>query len=288
MTSKLKLLPSGIAERLSALPNQAASVQGLDALWLFGSFARGDATPVSDVDLAYLAERSLTGPARDQLDLKLYAVVAATLQSDEFALVNLEDAPAYFAWSVFREGRLLWCRDHQAVASVAESVFRVAPDIRWFRHVGNEEFLRGVQMPKSSVDRDRILEFLRLITGDLRVLREKAGATTEAYLSSPDMQAVVERRLQTAAEGCLNIGNHLIARMELRAPQDYGDVFRSLGQTGILPADLVERMVEMAKFRNLLVHVYWGLDHERVHHSLPVRIDTLEAFVLHISQWLSQ
>ena len=56
-----------------------------------------------------------------------------------------------------------------------------------------------------------------------------------AYLQTRDVQAIVERRLQTAIESCLNIGNHLIARLGLRPPQDYGDVFRILRDAYILP-----------------------------------------------------
>jgi uncharacterized protein YutE (UPF0331/DUF86 family) len=90
----------------------------------------------------------------------------------------------------------------------------------------------------------------------------------------------------TAIESCLNISNHLIARLGLRPPQDYGDVFRILRDAYILPAECAEAMVDMARFRNLLVHLYWQLDYERIYDSLQGRLASLEAFASHIARWL--
>jgi uncharacterized protein YutE (UPF0331/DUF86 family) len=47
-------------------------------------------------------------------------------------------------------------------------------------------------------------------------------------------------------------------------------------------------MVDMAKFRNLLVHVYWAIDHERVYDALQVRLAALESFARHIARWLQE
>jgi uncharacterized protein YutE (UPF0331/DUF86 family) len=192
----------------------------------------------------------------------------------------------YLAWRVLTEGRLLWCSDKSAVATVAEAVYRLAPDIHWLRHAGNVDFLKGRSMSEPAIDRDRVVEFFRLISADVQDLREKAQTSKEEYLRTRDVQAIVEQRLQTAIESCLNIGNHLIARLGLRSPQDYGDVFRILRDTYILPAECAEAMVDMARFHNLLVHLYWQLDYERIYDSLQGRCASVEAFASHIARWL--
>ena len=102
-------------------------------------------------------------------------------------------------------------------------------------------------MAEPTIDRDRVTEFLRLISDDLKALQSKAMVSKDAYVKSPDLQAIVERRLQTATESCINIGNHLIARLALRAPVDYADVFRVMGDAQILPAHSVQQMAEMAR-----------------------------------------
>lgn len=288
MTSKFRLLPVDIEERLKELPERVAPLEELIALWLFGSFARGEATPISDVDLAYLARSDLRDEALDRFEMELYRTIADTLHTDEFTFANIQHAPAYFAWRVLREGKLLFCRNDESVARVAETAYRHAPDVHWLRHVGNQDFLEGLRMSNPMIDKERVTELLRLLSEDIKDLQEKSKLSKEVYLSSRDIQAVVERRAQTAIESCINIGNHLIARLGWRAPQDYADVFRILQEAQILPVELAEAMMEMARFRNLLVHLYWQIDHERVYQSLPGRLANLESFAQHIARWLRE
>jgi uncharacterized protein YutE (UPF0331/DUF86 family)/predicted nucleotidyltransferase len=263
-----------------------ATLERLLALWLFGSLARDAWTLISDVDLAYLACEGLQDEALDRFETRLYSTITSTLHTDDISLVPLRFAPVYLAWRVLTEGRLLWCADKSAVATVAETVYRLAPDIHGLRHAGNVDFLKGRGMSEPAIDRDRVIEFLRLISADVQDLRQKAKTSKEEYLQTRDVQAIVERRLQTAIESCLNIGNHLIARLGLRPPQDYGDVFRILREADILPSECAEAMVDMARFRNLLVHLYWQLDYERIYDSLQGRCASVEAFASHIARWL--
>ena len=257
MSSKFLLLPAHTVERLKELPQRVAPLEGLIALWLFGSFARDTWTPISDVDLAYLSCEGWQGEALDRFEARLYSTITSALHTDDISLVHLQCAPVYLAWRVLTEGRLLWCADKSAVATVAETAYRRAPDIHWLRHSGKVDFLKGRGMSAPAIDRDRVIEFLRIVSDDVQDLREKAKASKEEYLQSRDVPAIVERRLQTAIESCLNIGNHLIARLGLRPPQDYGDVFRISQNAKDIPSECAEAMVNMARFRNLLVHLYW-------------------------------
>lgn len=288
MVSKLGFLPPDVAERLGVLSKRAAQVEGLLALWLFGSFARGDSTPISDVDLAYLPNPGLEGEALERFEDRLYLLISSTLGTDEISFVNLRYAPISLRWQVLAEGILLYCRDQGAVACLAEKVYRRAPDVLWLKASGNIQFLEVFKMSGRTVDRERITEFLRLISQDLTVLQEKALVPIETYLNSRDLQSIVERRLQTAIESAINIGNHIIARLGLRPPQDYAHVFQILGEAGVLSAEMAQRMMDMARFRNLLVHVYWEIDHKRVYEALPERIKTLDSFVEDIVRWLEE
>jgi uncharacterized protein YutE (UPF0331/DUF86 family) len=47
-------------------------------------------------------------------------------------------------------------------------------------------------------------------------------------------------------------------------------------------------MAEMARFRNLLVHVYWVINHERVYDSLPARVAALKSFVQDVARWMEE
>lgn len=288
MPSKLHPLPEDITERLKELPERVAAVEGLAALWVFGSFARGEATPISDVDLAYLPDEILQGKALEQFETKLYVTIADTLHTDEFTFVNLRHAPSSFGWYVVAEGQVLFCRDQNACAEVKEAIFQRFADTRPYfqeRCLAVDDWLEGQPM---AVDKARVYALLEGIREEIGFLSEVLALPREDYLQDKRTQRLTERCLQRAAEGCISIGNHFIARLGLRAPKDYADVFRVLGEAHLVPWELVQHMMDMARFRNLLVHVYWTIDHERVYDSLPARLAALEAFAQHMARWLKE
>ena len=84
----------------------------------------------------------------------------------------------------------------------------------------------------------------------------------------------------------MNIGNHLIAALGLELPEDYASVFRILAKSGVISKELGERMADMARFQNLLVHGYWKIDHEKVYKNMLDRIKTLHLFMHEIVKFL--
>ena len=99
---------------------------------------------------------------------------------------------------------------------------------------------------------------------------------------------MAERRFQRAVENCLNIGNHIISRRGLRLAEDYASVFVILADSHVISRKLAERMADMARFRNLLVHVYWHIDHERIYQQMAERISTLDSFIEEIHKFITQ
>jgi len=50
------------------------------------------------------------------------------------------------------------------------------------------------------------------------------------------------------------------ARLGKGVPESYSDCFIILKEAGIISEDLSRRLARMAKFRNMLVHIYWEID----------------------------
>jgi len=88
-----------IRERLVDEPSVVAA-------WLFGSVARGTATPRSDVDVAILSRSVRSTVELLDLQVNLTSTVGAEVQ-----IVELETAPTDLVHRVLRDGRLLVDRD---------------------------------------------------------------------------------------------------------------------------------------------------------------------------------
>lgn len=78
------------------------------------------------------------------------------------------------------------------------------------------------------------------------------------------------------------MGNHIIAAMSWRNPEDYADIFRVLGENGVIPTEFARNMVEMARFRNRLVHLYCELDPKIEYEILQSRLGDFETFARYI------
>jgi len=85
--------------------------------------------------------------------------------------------------------------------------------------------------------------------------------------------------LQVSIESCLDIANHIIASEKFRSPDDYADSFRVLNEQKIVPDSLIDRLIEMAKFRNRIVHIYWEVDEDLVYDIIQNYLSDFELFI---------
>jgi uncharacterized protein YutE (UPF0331/DUF86 family) len=81
-----------------------------------------------------------------------------------------------------------------------------------------------------------------------------------------------------AIEASLALCFHVSAKQLHQVQEEYAGCFRLLQQAGILSADLTTRLQHMARFRNLLAHVYWTIDYNQVYDIIRTRLDDLRLF----------
>jgi uncharacterized protein len=124
-------------DRLAAIEAVLDRAAGLDALWLFGSEARGDARPDSDVDLAVLFARTPSPEAT----LHARAVIA-DIVGRPVDLVDLERASAVLAMQVLRHGTLVVERDRRHRVRFASALPGRYEDVILFRRPA-ERILRA-------------------------------------------------------------------------------------------------------------------------------------------------
>lgn len=94
------------------------------------------------------------------------------------------------------------------------------------------------------------------IDASLSRLEALRPLSRETFLSNQDILDVACYRLLIAIEAALAICFHVSAKQLHRVPDEYAGCFSSLEQAGLIAPDLSTRLQQMARFRNLLVHVY--------------------------------
>jgi uncharacterized protein YutE (UPF0331/DUF86 family) len=134
----------------------------------------------------------------------------------------------------------------------------------------------------SDIMDERIKDHLMLLNRYYLLLLDARKTTLDQFLKDEIRQASTERFLHLAIESCLNIGNRLLALYQftkpVRTPETYADIFRELDRLGVVDRDFANRLIEMARFRNRLVHLYWEVDGETVYDILQKRLEDFVAF----------
>lgn len=102
--------------------------------------------------------------------------------------------------------------------------------------------------------------------------------SVEAFLSDQDNLDIACYRLLVAIEAALALCFHLSAKRLHKVPEEYAECFRLLCDAKIIAPELAERLQQMARFRNVLVHMYWKLDYRQVYQILQHNLGDLRAF----------
>jgi uncharacterized protein YutE (UPF0331/DUF86 family) len=138
---------------------------------------------------------------------------------------------------------------------------------------------------------ERLAEHLRLLGKYLDYLDGFALKPMDEFLKDITLRGAAERYLQLAIESCLNIGNRVLSLTyndaDLGAPENYADIFIKLGKLGIFTQEFVLNLVNMARFRNKLVHAYWEIEPERIYDILQNNVKDIHEFKQRIIGFLN-
>lgn len=91
-------------------------------------------------------------------------------------------------------------------------------------------------------------------------INEFSDITITDYSEDWKTQRIVERTLQMLIETCLDIAGHIISDEKYRVPNSYADTFKVLYENNIVDNELLDALVKIAKFRNIVVHHYDKID----------------------------
>lgn len=136
-------------------------------------------------------------------------------------------------------------------------------------------------------DKDKITKLSSEIFNALDKLNELSLLSKEDFLSDPYRVASAKYFLIVSIEAAVDMCNHLISKNRLRVPENYADAFKVMGEAGVLSKRFVEKLANMARFRNRLVHIYWEVDDEIIYKILQDNIKDVKDFLDTFIKFLS-
>ena len=277
----------GLDQRIADLLEPRREV--LEA-YLFGSHARGEAQPHSDLDIAVYIDEEAAEKSPYGYRAQLATDLIAGLHNNDIDLLILNQAPPVLYYHVLRDGIRVLSRDLKGDDDAGR--VRGFPLLRLRappRQDGSglafrlRERKMSPGQPNPSVVR-RHLTALRLAVENLR---RHSGATAARLREDSDLRWSVERGLQLCAQNSLDIATHMALSAGMDAP-DYATAIDRLAETGVLPRDFAKRFRGVAGFRNVLVHGYLNVDLDLIARFLDRQLGDFETFSRHVDRWLSK
>jgi uncharacterized protein YutE (UPF0331/DUF86 family) len=101
------------------------------------------------------------------------------------------------------------------------------------------------------------------------------------------MVAAGDSYLRRALEALLDLARYVLAKGFGRAPVEYAEVARQLGEVGVVNVALAERLSVMARYRNRMVHFYDEITDREMFEILTRDFGDVERVLSAILAWLA-
>jgi len=137
-------------------------------------------------------------------------------------------------------------------------------------------------------NKDKVIKITSEISASVRRLEELQGLPKDLFLADPHKVGSAKNNLIVAVEGIIDLCNHIIAKNRWRAPEDYADTFRAMAERGAFDPGFTQRLIQMSRFRNRLVHIYWQVDEEELHRILQSCLEDVRTFLREFGTFLSK
>lgn len=93
------------------------------------------------------------------------------------------------------------------------------------------------------------------------------------------LKGSAERYLYLLTQSVLDLAESIIAFQDFRRPQTYSESFDILQEERLISLELTEKLVKMAKFRNIISHDYENLDFGIIYDVLQNHLQDIEEFL---------
>jgi uncharacterized protein YutE (UPF0331/DUF86 family)/predicted nucleotidyltransferase len=277
-----------LVQRLREHLPQILRAHPVQLAYLYGSAAEDATTPFSDVDIALVTAQPLSAGESLNFDLEVQNELMhqAGIRNADVRLIN--PSSLLFRGQVLRDGVLLYTCDEDFRLGFETSTRQEYFDFKPVADQARHSLIARRKSGGDMVNHEKIETIILQPQEFLKHLRRLAQVPVDEFLNDPDKTGSARYYCVVAIETCIDICNHIISSKGFRAPSDYADIFRILGENQVFPKAFVQTLEQMAGFRNRLVHVYGDVNDRRIHEYLRGNLTDFDRFQDHILKFVGE
>ncbi len=133
-----------------------------------------------------------------------------------------------------------------------------------------------------------VLERLRWIHRMIADIHTLPLDSLDSFINDPHTPAAAESYLRRGLEALFDLGRHLLSKGFGKAPVEYKAIATDLQRVGVLDQTEANLMVQMAGFRNRLVHFYDEVRAEELYEICSVHVSDVERLASTMERWILQ
>ena len=107
-------------------------------------------------------------------------------------------------------------------------------------------------------------------------------------LSDRRNAAAAESFLRRSLEAIFDIGRHILAKTGgINMATEYKAIARGLGERNVVSKDLSQKLIQMAGYRNRMVHMYHIIAEDELYNIITEDLNDIREFVVSIKKYLT-
>jgi len=135
---------------------------------------------------------------------------------------------------------------------------------------------------------DLLIKKTKDIRNVINDIKKYTNIGLEEFLQNNLLIDSIKYKLIVAIEGSITICNHLASRLGERVPESYSDCFKIISELGVISGELTKKLVNMSKFRHVLIHLYWKIDDSKIFEIARNNVNDLTEFLNQLGKFLKE
>ena len=254
-------------EIVGSVTDSLKELSYVEAVYLFGSYAKNTSTPYSDIDIGVI----LHEPASQWQYEK-----AGQYSSELIDVEIFNRMPVEIRNAIVSEGILLYCRDEEYLSEIIKETVREysvgRPYVTEVRERRKGGFVRYVP--------DKQERLLSAIAKIKQYYTEYSAITAEGIPKREDFLRYhsVSMIMFAIINMSFSIGEEVILLRKLPRQKSHRDIFKILCNAGIISEKLRDEMTSLVFYRNHFAHQYSAIEEADLY-SIAEKMDSVLEYV---------
>lgn len=128
-----------------------------------------------------------------------------------------------------------------------------------------------------NIDIEKIKQRISEIKENITKIEKYSTVPEDEFWKDERNILSIKHLLLESIEACGTICVHILAKKIFKASSSFSECFENLFKSKVIDKDLTDKLIMMARFRNILVHRYWEIIDKKI---LDYAKNNLDDFIL--------